>query len=230
MKLNNMNKINVDNIILDNNNLFLENENITSITSLGNSKLNLFNCNIINLNITVKENSHLVINYYSVVYDNKSIINIFIENNASIILNHSFVNYNKYDLEVLTNFNGNDGKININIHGINDKGKTNIDVNGYVNNNNDNNILDESIRLININGGSAVSNPNMYISTSKVIANHNTTIGGVRSDELFYLMSKGLNRSDSIKLICDGFLIKNISDEGLITKIKEYQSKEAKDA
>ena len=229
MKLNNMNKINVDNIILDNNNLFLENENITSITSLGNSKLNLFNCNIINLNITVKENSHLVINYYSVVYDNKSIINIFIENNASIILNHSFVNYNKYDLEVLTNFNGNDGKININIHGINDKGKTNIDVNGYVNNNN-NNILDESIRLININGGSAVSNPNMYISTSKVIANHNTTIGGVRSDELFYLMSKGLNRSDSIKLICDGFLIKNISDEGLITKIKEYQSKEAKDA
>ena len=229
MKLNNMNKINVDNIILDNNNLFLEYENITSITSLGNSKLNLFNCNIINLNITVKENSHLVINYYSVVYDNKSIINIFIENNASIILNHSFVNYNKYDLEVLTNFNGNDGKININIHGINDKGKTNIDVNGYVNNNN-NNILDESIRLININGGAAVSNPNMYISTSKVIANHNTTIGGVRSDELFYLMSKGLNRSDSIKLICDGFLIKNISDEGLITKIKEYQSKEAKDA
>ena len=110
----------------------------------------------------------------------------------------------------------------INLNGLNDGGKCNLDVNGYVKTNKINNVLDENMRIINLNNGTAVSNPNMYIDTSKVIANHNTTIGGVDKNQVFYLMSKGLDKDNVVKLISDGFLINKFNNEELKKKIKEY--------
>ena len=46
----------------------------------------------------------------------------------------------------------------------------------------------------------------MEINTNEVIANHYVTISSISKDDLFYLMSKGLSKSLSEKIILKGFL------------------------
>ena len=134
---------------------------------------------------------------------------------------HSFINKGKYNLNIYTDFIKEEANIVVNINGINNGGKLNADVNGYVHTDKLNNVLDENMRIINLNNGLVMSNPNMYISTSKVIANHNTTIGGVRLDELFYLMSKGIDKKEATNLIIKGFIIKIIDNKKLQNKITD---------
>ena len=46
----------------------------------------------------------------------------------------------------------------------------------------------------------------MFIDSNDVIANHNSTIGNIDKDYLFYLNSKGIDNETATKLIVDGFL------------------------
>ncbi len=219
--MNEMNNILLDNIILNNDNLDIDNKIISKITANGISNINLFNCNIINLDIEVKDNSALIINSFLNVHKLKTNINIKTNNKSRIVFNHSFHNSDDYKLNIITDFLDNESSITVNIKGLNDGGKCEIDVSGYVKENKIDNVLDENLSIININNGISISNPNMYIDTSKVIANHNTTIGGIREEELFYLMSKGLNKENASKLICNGFLISIIDSDTLKEKIKD---------
>lgn len=68
-------------------------------------------------------------------------------------------------------------------------------------------------------GGKAV--PNLEISENEVKAGHASTVGKVSDEELFYLMSRGLNKQVSTKLIVQGFL------ESILT---EFPIKDAQDA
>jgi Fe-S cluster assembly scaffold protein SufB len=52
----------------------------------------------------------------------------------------------------------------------------------------------------------------MYIDSNDVIANHNTTIGNINKDYLFYLNSKGIEDKQATNLIINGF-IKSILNE-----------------
>ena len=147
-------------------------------------------------------------------------LNIIIRKGASLIVT--------YNLSLITDFLGNNAYICENIHGINDKGTSNITADGYVKNSKNDNELLENIRLININGGKGVSIPNMLISTSKVIANHMVTISSVPNDEIFYLTAKGINYDDAKALICNGHLTKIITDDKLLIKIKEILKMEVR--
>ena len=46
----------------------------------------------------------------------------------------------------------------------------------------------------------------MFIDSNDVIANHNSTIGNINKDYLFYLNSKGIENDNAKKLIISGFL------------------------
>ena len=46
----------------------------------------------------------------------------------------------------------------------------------------------------------------MFIDTKNVVANHAASISTIDDNYLFYLMSKGIEKDDAIKLIMDGFL------------------------
>ena len=216
-----MNNIEVDSIILNNENIFLEGQDVSYIKVSGNSEVNLFNCNIINLDIEVLDNSSLIVNCFNIIEERKTAINIIAHQKSKVTFNHGFKNNCKYDLKIMTDFLKDEASICVNINGLNDGGIANIDVNGFVKYEKNNNVLDENIRIININGGSATSNPNMYIDTSKVIANHNTTIGGIRLDELFYLMGKGLTKESSKKIISKGHILKVIKNDDMLVKIRE---------
>ncbi len=213
--------IEIDNIILNNESLLIENQTISKIKAKGLSEINLFNCNIINLEIEIDNNASLIINSFNIIDKIDTNIIIKANNKSSITFNHSFINNGKYNLNIYTDFLKEEGNILLNIHGINNGGTLNTNIDGFVHTDKFNNILDENIRIYNFNNGIVTSNPNMYISTSKVIANHNTIIGSVREDELFYLMSKGINKKEAINLIIKGFLVKIITNNDLKIKMQE---------
>lgn len=65
------------------------------------------------------------------------------------------------------------------------------------------------------------ANPVLKIDNYNVIANHGASIGALGDEELFYLMSRGLTKQESEKLILSGYyasVINEIKDE----KIREY--------
>ena len=96
------------------------------------------------------------------------------------------------------------------------------DIDGTLLNNNINNILDEKIKIININNGKVICKPNMYIKTSEIIANHENAIGNINKDEVFYLMSKGISKDNAEKLIVNGYLLSIINNDELKDKIRDY--------
>lgn len=67
--------------------------------------------------------------------------------------------------------------------------------------------------------------PNLYIDEYDVIANHAASIGSISKEDLFYLMSRGLNEKEASKLIVLGFvqpLLDRIEDEELRKEISEH--------
>lgn len=162
--------------------------------------------NINDLNINISDGVKLIINQYSEVIENNLFIRINQSNNSDFIYNHSFISKKEYNLNINVNMIGNNSKNVINVHGISDEGKSKVVVDGSVIKDTRDNELYENIKLLNINNGTSNIYPNMYIDTKNVIANHSASISTVNEDYIFYLMSKGIDRKNAIKLILDGFL------------------------
>jgi len=55
--------------------------------------------------------------------------------------------------------------------------------------------------------------PNLEISEFEVKAGHAATVGKIDEMEIFYLMSRGLSRETTVKLIADGFIGKTDSTD-----------------
>ena len=169
-------------------------------------------CNINNrtdveeINIFIESGNKLVINEYSEIEKKDYKLNIVQQDNTEFIYNHSFKVNKLYNLDINIELKGNNSKNLINIHGINDFGKSNIKVDGKVLENTKDNELDEKIKILNINNGSSSIFPNMLIDTKNVIANHAASITNINEDYLFYLNCKGIKDEQAKELIIKGFL------------------------
>ena len=53
--------------------------------------------------------------------------------------------------------------------------------------------------------------PNLFIDENDVVANHSALIGTFKDDEIFYLMSRGLDKKDAENLLTKGFLLKGVT-------------------
>jgi Fe-S cluster assembly protein SufD len=62
--------------------------------------------------------------------------------------------------------------------------------------------------------------PNLLIDNYDVDSSHGAYIGKFRDEEIFYLMSRGISREDSYRLLLNGFLIN--SDSIDFNKIDEF--------
>ena len=160
------------------------------------------------LNIKILDDVKFIINHYVEIKENNMNINIEQNNNSDFIYNHSFKNSSNYNIEINISMNGNNSKNLINIRGLSDAGITNIKVDGSVKENTKDNILDEKIKMLNINNGKSNVLPNMFINTKNVIANHSVSITDIDEDYLFYLNSKGIDNNKAKELIINGFLNK----------------------
>jgi len=217
-----MNKISMNNnvhkIIIDKHDVNLEIKKDTEII--------IFNNQIKSLNFKIMPNVKLLVNDFRIIKEEQTKINISLFDNSAVTYNHAFINHGLYELDIKLDMAGNDSNLLLNIHGLTDNGQTNINIDGVIGKTNFNNKFLEKVRLININQGKAKCVPNILIANSKVVANHEVTMGKISEFELEYLMSKGISLKLAKTLILNGFLINAINNKELIIKTKEILNKE----
>ena len=91
-----------------------------------------------------------------------------------------------------------DGVLEFNVSGFVSNGITGCDIN-------------QKGRIINMTENNCIIKPNLFIDEEDVMANHSALIGTFSSDEIFYLMSRGISKKASENLLTKGFLLKGIT-------------------
>ena len=69
----------------------------------------------------------------------------------------------------------------------------------------------QSARIINETKNICAIKPNLFIDEQDVSASHSALIGTFSKDEIFYLMSRGIDEKKSQKILSKGFLLKGIT-------------------
>ena len=212
----------MNNILLSGGISDLDNYSTSSSITVGNNNtLNIINLrDNINLNIKLNTNSVLTINMFDFAYDKDIELNIEADDNTTFNLNATFICEGKYTLKIHNKLYGSNIISNANIRGINESGGTaTILMDGIVAGETKDNVLNEYARIINKSDASSVIIPNLIVNTNEVTANHGVSIGTIRDEEKFYLMSKGINRYTAEMLIEEGFLL-SIMDENIKERLK----------
>lgn len=144
--------------------------------------------------------------------------------NATINYNFKTISCNtqKYDLTIYHN----DPKTfsNITNNGVNIcDGDLTFNVSSFVSNGNKKCDVIQKSRIINLTLNKCVICPNLYIDEYDVNASHSAYIGSFKDDELFYLMSRGINIEEAEHLLIKGFLLNGM--DSLFEKINEICEK-----
>ena len=71
-------------------------------------------------------------------------------------------------------------------------------------------ILDQNTRIVTIGDSDSKISPNMFIDCDDIEARHGSVVGTFKDELVFYLMSRGIEYNDCIKLLVKGFLFSNI--------------------
>ena len=165
----------------------------------------------------IVDNSNLIVNKF---YNNKMVI----ENIDILLYNHGKIDYkfsniceNKEDYVINIYHNGIGTVSNI----INkslaiDGSKLDFVINSIVPKEYIKSVLNQNTRIVTIGDTDCKISPNMYIDCDDVEAKHGSVIGTFKDEMLFYLMSRGINYNDSVKLLVKGYLFSNLDVNGEI--------------
>ena len=104
----------------------MKNNNIIIVDNNINKEVCLFNEKYESINIIIKDNASLIMDYFNDIDKLKTKINIEIGNKSSLIFNHSYLNKNSYELNIDVNYKSELSSVLINIKGINDNGLASI--------------------------------------------------------------------------------------------------------
>lgn len=177
----------------------------------------------INFEYNLNENSNLFVNEFLLcngvdeehhinLKEKNACVNMMIrsistnEENYNIVVNH-LANNTKSNIEARS-VNMNDGKIHFHIESKVPKEIKNCDVN-------------QDTKIYTFNQNKCTIDPILLIENNDVIANHAAFIGRFDEEILFYLMSRGISKKESIHLLVKGFL--NIdNDEEILNIIHKY--------
>jgi len=242
-----MNKILVsrDKIITDSKNVFIDG-NIIKFLNSDIYMIEYIDIEDINISMDVDGNVDIVL-YESSFLDKINVNNKYVIRNGSLSVNKFYDTFNvneKVDIDLLCEYSKIDYRfsnicrgiedyvININhnckntISSINNKSiamdgaKINFVINSRVGKEYEKSILDQNTRIVTIGDTDAKISPNMFIDLDDVEARHGSVIGTFKDDMVFYLMSRGIEYNDAIKLLIKGYLFSNINaDSSLREKI-----------
>lgn len=153
-------------------------------------------------------------------YNNIDTINEMIElnleqesANANYILKSIGTSKESYDYVINHNHGNTISHITNNC--VNKEGIINIQTSGYIPKNINKCICNQNNRIINLTNNKCEINPNLYIDSNDVDANHSALIGKFSAEEMFYLASRGISDVDANNLLIKGFLLNNINDNTL---------------
>ena len=214
------NRINVENkgIILDNNPYYIEIDNEVKLDIVVNenisSKLVIIASSNYDINIKLNRNSSLIVN--SLNKNNSVNVNISLLEESNINYNHSVLT----NSDSINNFNilhkDSNSISNLNNNGINiNSGKLFFIINGKVPNKLNNITCNQKSKIINYSLGNSKIIPNLIIDSNDIIASHSAYIGKIDDDDIFYMTSRGINKSDIQKIIYKATLlgIMNLDEE-----------------
>lgn len=92
------------------------------------------------------------------------------------------------------------------------EGSSNIfDINSYVDNGIKNCNLNQQTKIITLGDSNNKINPNMFIGEESTSAGHSSVIGRIDENDLFYMMSRGIDYNTSVNLIVKGMILSNIN-------------------
>ncbi len=144
-------------------------------------------------------------------------------NKENITLNYYYnnINYDDNTYKIRINHNKSNTNSFVYNHGVNvSNKKLHYWVDGFIPKKSENCDCNQDNQIINIKNGKSKIWPNLLVDNYDVNANHSAYIGKFKESLLFYLMSRGINRKDSYKLLLEGFLLNTDSVDR--EKIKDF--------
>lgn len=201
-----------------------ENLNVTIINAIENNQLLTRNTYT-----KVKKDSYLKIdNLY--ISSNKMSVNCLydvVESNATVNIQNAIINDSgvKQDYSLNVKHNVKDSSSTMFTYAVSKNNSIlNVDTDGIILKGASNTNLNQKTKGIILDDESQIAaNPILEIDEYDVIASHGASIGAIDDEELYYLMSRGLSKQTSEKLIINGLIypfLNSIKDE----LIKEYIS------
>ena len=134
-------------------------------------------------------------------------VNINIYNNTKLDFYNMTVTDKKITNEVNVYHQNKETTSNVICHGISyGKGDLKFSVNGYIKNSMIGSICNQSNRIINLDEGKSLIEPNLFIDEFDSIANHSAYTGPFDNKLLFYLETKGISKKESFNLLLNGFM------------------------
>lgn len=178
----------------------------------------------LNLKIDLKENAQLEIyNVYISSEDALININVDLEGiNATTNITNVYLSLNNaiLDSNVYINHKALFTNSDFMTYAIcKDNAKMVLNNNAHIINGMHNSVAMQRTKGLNLSKeAKIITQPNLYIDEYDVKASHAVAIGSINQEDLFYLMSRGLAKEESERLIVLGFIspiIANIEDENL---------------
>lgn len=186
-----------------------------------------FNAVNINRTINVYKNANLKEKVISAYVINSNLQVNLQEEYASITSNYLIVSKD-FKSNIIQTINHNSKYTNSNIenYGISlENSQVSFDTTGIIKKGNSKSVCKQLSRGIICGNNSAVKSlPILLIDEYDVSANHGAAIGKMSDDELFYLMSRGLNKTEAFKLILSGVInpfVDNLIEESYKEKVKD---------
>ena len=135
------------------------------------------------------------------------IVNINIYNNAKIDFYNMTITDKKITNEVNIYHQNKDTISNVICHAISYlKGDLKLSVNGYIKKGMIGSICNQSSRIINLDDGKSLIEPNLFIDEFDSVANHSAYTGPFDNKLLFYLETKGISKKEAFNLLLNGFM------------------------
>lgn len=143
-------------------------------------------------------------------------------NGLNARVNYRYSTINNEENTFVVNINHNVSKTYSSVinHGVNtsDQALT-FDVNGTVLKTSSDCSCNQDNKIIELKGNYSSIKPNLWIDNYQVEANHAAYIGKFKEEDLFYLMSRGLEKKKCYELLLQAFLLPN---EKIDDEIKEW--------
>lgn len=107
---------------------------------------------------------------------------------------------------------------------VNTKGNVKVNIKNIVDKNINNVKINQDVQGLIFDANSKINvTPSMLIDNNKIVANHSVNIGSLNPESLFYLMSKGLTKSQATIKLTEG-MFKDLYIEQSMEHLKVYNN------
>lgn len=169
----------------------------------------------------LEEFSNMLVNKFYDCNKIKELVLIYLNGiNSEINYNFNTISKDKQKIDLMVYHNNKNTISNITNKAVNMlNGSMTFNITGLVYNKINDCIINQNNRIINLNDKKCTINPILLIDENDVEANHSAIIGKFSDKELFYLMSRGINKEKALNLLIKGFLAIDIKSKNKIKKI-----------